>query len=150
MDWTHAYAGQLVLKPEICDITADQSNSSMSLGPENEQKVKLSKKELDRLTGLTEEEVKDKQLPDYLKDGLDMVIVRTCLYQSELVPLEVTCYDDSKMVDYGIGFTNVCTRPTKGAADLTRKEMKAGAAIMLEKMRRYKPRIAVFNGKGII
>lgn len=72
----------------------------------------------------------------------------TCLFQSGLVPITVTCYDDMKMLDYGIGFTNVCTRPTKGAAELTRKEMKAGAAIMLEKMRKYRPKIAVFNGKG--
>lgn len=70
------------------------------------------------------------------------------MFQSGLVPITVTCYDDMKMLDYGIGFTNVCTRPTKGAAELTRKEMKAGAAIMLEKMRKYRPKIAVFNGKG--
>ncbi|CAL8070809.1 unnamed protein product [Calicophoron daubneyi] len=128
-------------------------------------------KELERYNGVKEEDVTDKALPDHLKEGLDIVIVGinpslasahighhyagpgnhfwTCLSQAGLVPMSVTCYDDSKMLDYGIGFTNVCTRPTKGAAELTRREMKAGAAIMLEKMRKYKPKIAVFNGKGI-
>ncbi|KAL7061525.1 hypothetical protein AAHC03_01398 [Spirometra sp. Aus1] len=74
---------------------------------------------------------------------------RTCLTEAGLVPTEVTCYDDMNMLDYGIGFTNVCTRATKGAAELTRKEMKAGSAVMLDKIRKYKPKIAVFNGKGI-
>ncbi|CAH8551974.1 unnamed protein product [Dicrocoelium dendriticum] len=128
-------------------------------------------KENERFNGLSEDDLKDKVLPDHLKEGLDIVIVGinpslasahvghhyagpgnhfwTCLSQAGLVPMPVTCYDDERMLDYGIGFTNVCTRPTKGAAELTRKEMKAGAAIMLEKMRRFKPKIAVFNGKGI-
>ncbi|VDK30056.1 unnamed protein product [Dibothriocephalus latus] len=110
-------------------------------------------------------------LPDHLKEGLDIVIVGinpsiasahlghhyagpgnhfwTCLTEAGLVPTEVTCYDDMNMLDYGIGFTNVCTRATKGAAELTRKEMKAGSAVMLDKIRKYKPKIAVFNGKGI-
>ncbi|RTG82343.1 thymine-DNA glycosylase, partial [Schistosoma bovis] len=127
-----------------------------------------SAKEIERFNNLSEEELKNKSLPDHLKEGLDIVIVGinpslasahvghhyagpgnhfwTCLSQAGLVPMAVSCYDDSKMLDYGIGFTNVCTRPTKGAAELTRKEMKAGAAIMLEKMRKYKPKIAVFNG----
>ncbi|XP_070162752.1 probable serine/threonine-protein kinase yakA [Polyergus mexicanus] len=40
-------------------------------------------------------------------------------------------------------------RATKGSADLTRKEIKEGSHILLEKLRKYKPKIAVFNGKLI-
>lgn len=40
-------------------------------------------------------------------------------------------------------------RPTKGSADLTRKEIKEGSRILLEKIRKYQPKIAVFNGKLI-
>ena len=31
---------------------------------------------------------------------------------------------------------------------LNRKEIKEGAILLLEKMKKYKPKIAVFNGKG--
>ncbi|XP_059490851.1 G/T mismatch-specific thymine DNA glycosylase-like [Neocloeon triangulifer] len=40
-------------------------------------------------------------------------------------------------------------RATKGSADLTRKEIKEGCQILLEKVKKYKPKIAVFNGKLI-
>lgn len=40
-------------------------------------------------------------------------------------------------------------RATKGSADLTRKEIKEGCRLLLEKLRKYRPKIAVFNGKLI-
>ena len=33
-------------------------------------------------------------------------------------------------------------------SDLSRKEIKEGAEILTEKILKYKPKIAVFNGKG--
>lgn len=61
----------------------------------------------------------------------------------------MTAEEDYKLVQYGIGFTNMVERPTKGSADLTRKEIKDGSRILLEKLRKYQPKIAVFNGKLI-
>lgn len=40
-------------------------------------------------------------------------------------------------------------RPTKGSADLTRKEIKEGSRVLLDKIRKFQPKIAVFNGKLI-
>lgn len=40
-------------------------------------------------------------------------------------------------------------RATKGSADLTRKEIKEGSQILLEKLQTFRPKIAVFNGKLI-
>lgn len=57
--------------------------------------------------------------------------------------------DDYKLLDCGIGFTNMVQRATKGSADLTRKEIKEGSKILLEKLKKYRPKIAVFNGKLI-
>lgn len=61
----------------------------------------------------------------------------------------MTADDDFKLLHFGIGFTNMVARPTKGSADLTRKEIREGGRILLEKLQRYQPKIAVFNGKGI-
>lgn len=56
--------------------------------------------------------------------------------------------DDASVLNYGIGFTNICARSSKGTSDLTRRDVKEGSLAMLEKIRYYKPKIAVFNGKG--
>ena len=57
--------------------------------------------------------------------------------------------DDNRLLQYGIGFTNMVERPTKGSADLTRKEIKEGSLLLIDKLRKYQPKIAVFNGKLI-
>lgn len=57
--------------------------------------------------------------------------------------------EDFKLLDLGIGFTNMVERATKGSADLTRKEIKEGCRLLQEKLRRFEPKIAVFNGKLI-
>jgi thymine-DNA glycosylase len=72
-----------------------------------------------------------------------------CLYLSGLTSVQMTAEEDYKLMQYGIGFTNMVQRPTKGSADLTRKEIKEGSKILLEKIRKFQPKIAVFNGKLI-
>ena len=57
--------------------------------------------------------------------------------------------EDYKLLQVGIGFTNMVQRATKGSADLTRKEIKEGSQILLEKLKKFRPKIAVFNGKLI-
>jgi TDG/mug DNA glycosylase family protein len=61
----------------------------------------------------------------------------------------MTAEEDYKLLQYGIGFTNMVQRPTKGSADLTRKEIKDGSRALLEKIQKYQPKIVVFNGKLI-
>lgn len=61
----------------------------------------------------------------------------------------MTAEEDYKLLEFGIGFTNMVERATKGSADLTRKEIKEGCRILLEKLRKFRPKIAVFNGKLI-
>lgn len=42
------------------------------------------------------------------------------MYLSGLIPEPLTAYDDTKLLNYGIGFTNIVARTTRGSADLTR------------------------------
>lgn len=72
-----------------------------------------------------------------------------CLYLSGLTQQQVSADEDYKLLQVGIGFTNMVQRATKGSADLTRKEIKEGSQILLEKLRKFRPKIAVFNGKLI-
>jgi mismatch-specific thymine-DNA glycosylase len=71
------------------------------------------------------------------------------LYLSGLTQQQVSADEDYKLLQVGIGFTNMVQRATKGSADLTRKEIKEGSQILLEKLRKFRPKIAVFNGKLI-
>ncbi|ODM88151.1 G/T mismatch-specific thymine DNA glycosylase [Orchesella cincta] len=129
------------------------------------------RKRHDRFNGLSEEEVSRKTLPDHITPNLDILMVGInpgmfaafkghhyagpgnhfwkCLYLSGLVPEPMTADDDFNLMRYGIGFTNIVARPTKGSADLTRREIKQGCQLLLEKIKKFRPKVAVFNGKLI-
>nr|CAH7752366.1 unnamed protein product [Callosobruchus chinensis] len=129
------------------------------------------RKKHDRFNGMPEEEVSKRTLPDHLTENLDIIIIGInpglfaaykghhyagpgnhfwkCLYLSGLTPQQMSADEDYKLLQVGIGFTNMVQRATKGSADLTRKEIKEGSQILLEKLKKFRPKIAVFNGKLI-
>ncbi|KAL1493407.1 hypothetical protein ABEB36_011467 [Hypothenemus hampei] len=129
------------------------------------------RKKHDRFNGMPEEEVSKRTLPDHLTENLDIIIIGInpglfaaykghhyagpgnhfwkCLYLSGLTPQQMSADEDYKLLQVGIGFTNMVQRATKGSADLTRKEIKEGSQILLDKLRKFRPKIAVFNGKLI-
>jgi thymine-DNA glycosylase len=50
---------------------------------------------------------------------------------------------------YGLGHTNVVTRPTKDASMLSKKEMEDGVAAVEEKARQFRPGCVVMVGKSV-
>jgi TDG/mug DNA glycosylase family protein len=72
------------------------------------------------------------------------------LSQCGLVPREVSHLDDGALLDEsGIGFTDLCCRPTAKASDLTKAELAQGAKRLFEELTANQPRFAVVSGKGI-
>ena len=65
-----------------------------------------------------------------------------------LISEPLTAYDDKRLLEYGIGFTNIVGRTSRGSADLSRKEIKEGGVILKRKIMKWNPKIVVFNGKG--
>ncbi|XP_017881952.1 G/T mismatch-specific thymine DNA glycosylase-like isoform X2 [Ceratina calcarata] len=137
-----------------------------------EKKIEKSKKIINRFDGLTEEEVqKNCTLEDYLQMNLDIVFIGinpsltaahrgkyyagACnhfyklLHKSGLTPYLLKYEEDHKLLEYGIGLTNVVHRPTRSSADLKSAELKEGMKCVEEKLMYWKPKIAVFNGKCI-
>ncbi len=51
--------------------------------------------------------------------------------------------------DYNYGFTNLVTRPTTRADEITKEEYRAGVGILYEKLITYQPAIACYVGKGV-
>lgn len=50
---------------------------------------------------------------------------------------------------HSLGLTNLVDRPTSEAAELSRVELRLGVPVLLEKIRRTRPRMVCFVGKGI-
>ena len=58
--------------------------------------------------------------------------------------------EDEALLDaLGIGFTNLCPRPTRRADELSREEIKAGARELREKLEHHRPRVVAYAGIGV-
>jgi len=57
--------------------------------------------------------------------------------------------EDERLLDLGIGFTNLVSRPTRRADELTREEIRAGAAELRDKLERLEPRVVAYTGIGV-
>ena len=111
------------------------------------------------------------RLPDYLRPGLDLVIVGInpgtrsgasghhyagpgnhfwpLLYESGLVDEPLTYRDDARILEWNIGLTNMVARTTPSITDLSLDELRAGAKALARKLRQHRPRVLCFNGKRI-
>lgn len=110
-------------------------------------------------------------LPDFLRPGLDLVFVGInpgiksaetghhyagpgnafwpLLYESGLVSEPLTYEQDARVLEWAIGLTNMVQRASRSVSDLSRDELRAGAAELRRKLERYAPRVVCFNGKVI-
>lgn len=72
------------------------------------------------------------------------------LEESGLTPRRYSHYEDFKLLlEYGYGFTNIVSRPTKSAEEITKEEYQVGRENLRRKIEEYKPKIACFVGKGV-
>jgi TDG/mug DNA glycosylase family protein len=108
-------------------------------------------------------------LPDYLRSGLDVVFVginpsltaaRTghyyarrgnhfwpLLFESGLVTEELVPVQDSRVLEWNIGLTDIVARASSGQSDLSRAELRAGGVALAQKISQFAPRVICFNGK---
>ncbi|WP_226530553.1 mismatch-specific DNA-glycosylase [Metabacillus niabensis] len=57
--------------------------------------------------------------------------------------------EDGELLKKGFGFTNIVSRPTRAAAEITQKEYHDGREILKQKIAFYQPKVAFFVGKGV-
>jgi mismatch-specific thymine-DNA glycosylase len=110
-------------------------------------------------------------VPDYLRPGLQLVMVGInpglrsgstghhyaypgnhfwkLLYESAIIPEPLTYAEDYRVLELGIGLTNLCHRTSREANDLTKEELAAGAISLRAKLQDCRPRVVCFNGMGI-
>ena len=70
------------------------------------------------------------------------------LYQSGFTPRLMRPAEDVQLLDYGLGVTNVATRATVAAADLSNDELRADGRLLVEKVEFYRPRWLAILGIG--
>ena len=107
-------------------------------------------------------------LPDYLQPGLDIVLVglnpsipsaQTGRYFANprnrfwrafnaagLTPEALGPETDHRMLEFGIGMTDVVKRPTSGVGALTAADFREGASDLRERLVAAAPRIVSFHG----
>jgi TDG/mug DNA glycosylase family protein len=68
------------------------------------------------------------------------------LSESKLVPLTLTYQDDWRLPQWGVGLTNLVSRPTSGSNDLTPKDYEIGRARLAAKIRKYQISIIALLG----
>ena len=57
--------------------------------------------------------------------------------------------EDALLLGLGIGFTNLCPRPTRRADELTREEIRAGSEALRAKLERVRPGAVAYTGIGV-
>ena len=70
------------------------------------------------------------------------------LYDSGIVPELLDHHGDKRMIEFGIGLTDLVKRPTRGAEELTREEFAEGRIMLSQKFEQYTPQVIAFNGVG--
>jgi TDG/mug DNA glycosylase family protein len=107
-------------------------------------------------------------LPDLVRPGLEILFVGInpglksarvghyyagpgnlfwrCLHESGLISVRLRPDEDRRLLEFGIGITDCVSRPSRGAADVTRGEFTRAAPLLERKILALAPRIACFNG----
>ena len=107
-------------------------------------------------------------LPDYLSHALDVLLVGinpgersnelghhfagrgnkfwVLLHEAGLVPRLMTCEDDSRLPEFGVGLTNIVARTSRGSSELDRVDFEKGRRLLAEKVKRYRPKTVGFVG----
>jgi TDG/mug DNA glycosylase family protein len=107
-------------------------------------------------------------LPDYVRPGLDVLLVGInpglrsaelghhfagannrfwdLLKDSGMTPCQLTYEEDARLLEFGIGLTNIAVRPTRSSSDLGREDFSTGRRALAGKIARYEPQRVVFVG----
>jgi mismatch-specific thymine-DNA glycosylase len=108
-------------------------------------------------------------LPDYLRRGMKLVVVGCnpgdrsarvghyyagrgnqfwpLLYDSGILPELLQSKDDKRVIEFGIGLTDLVKRATRGIEELERHEFAEGRIVLAGKLEEFAPRVVAFNGK---
>jgi TDG/mug DNA glycosylase family protein len=110
-------------------------------------------------------------LPDHLRKGMKLILIGAnpgdrsarvghyyagrgnqfwpIMYESGVIPEPLGYEDDRRIVEFGIGMTDLVKRPTRGIEEIERQEFAEGRVLLAQKLQDLKPRVVAFNGKMV-
>ncbi len=68
------------------------------------------------------------------------------LHASGITPVELRAEEDQRLAEHGYALVNLCRRPTKTAAELTRDELARGAKRLVARVRAIEPAVVALVG----
>jgi mismatch-specific thymine-DNA glycosylase len=71
------------------------------------------------------------------------------MYESGVIPEPLSYEDDRRMLEFGIGMTDLVKRPTRGIEEIERQEFAEGRVLLARKLEEFRPRVVAFNGKTV-
>jgi mismatch-specific thymine-DNA glycosylase len=108
-------------------------------------------------------------LPDYLRRGMKLILVGCnpgersarvghyyagrgnqfwpLMYEAGVIPEPIGYEDDRRIIEFGIGLTDLVKRPTRGIEEIERQEFAEGRVLLGQKLEEHRPRVVAFNGK---
>jgi TDG/mug DNA glycosylase family protein len=110
-------------------------------------------------------------LPDYLRKGMKMILVGAnpgdrsarvghyyagrgnqfwpIMYDSGVIPEPLSYEEDRRILEFGIGMTDLVKRPTRGIEEIERQEFAEGRVLLAKKLEEMRPHLIAFNGKMV-
>jgi len=110
-----------------------------------------------------------RMLPDYLRKGMKLILVGLnpgdrsarvghyyagrgnqfwpLMCESGILPEIIGCNEDRRVVEFGIGLTDLVKRSTPGLAEIERHEFAEGRVLLAQKLDDHRPKVVAFNGK---
>src|SRR5260370_32148768 len=108
-------------------------------------------------------------LPDHLRKGMKLVIIGChptessvrvghyyagrdnefwpIIFESGVVPEPFDYRDDKRVIEFGIGLTDLVKRPSKTAAGITREGFAEGRIVLSQKCEEFAARVVAFHGQ---
>jgi TDG/mug DNA glycosylase family protein len=71
------------------------------------------------------------------------------MYESGVIPEPLSYEDDRRILEFGIGMTDLVKRPTRGVDEIERQEFAEGRVLLAQKLEDLRPRVVAFNGKMV-
>ncbi|RFU67666.1 G/U mismatch-specific DNA glycosylase [Peribacillus saganii] len=110
-------------------------------------------------------------IPDHIKTNLDILFIGfnpsirsgtsgshyanpnnrfwKILHEAGLTTRKFRPEENHELLELGYGLTNIVSRPTKAAEEITKEEYQEGRLELRRKIQTYKPKIACYVGKGV-
>jgi double-stranded uracil-DNA glycosylase len=107
-------------------------------------------------------------LPDYLRRGMKLIVVGCnpgdrssrvghhyagrgnefwpLMYEAGILPELLEAKDDKRVIEFGVGLTDLVKRSTRSPDEIQREEFAEGRILLAQKLEEFVPRVVAFNG----